>query len=212
MNPKLDPEAHEKSLFLLGDLYYSRGNFRFATLRYQDALDQYPNNPTTLTVRWRLADCYRKLANQENDRQSRFQNIDRSREWMRTAKANYEKLVDDLAGMKARGLLKIDGEKILNQAEFMVAECAFDLEQYAEAARLFDGLADRYRYRVDGLTALKQLTRCYWALHQPEKAQDALRRLRDTLQVLDENLFSGQPDDLSRKGWFRWLDWAEKQH
>jgi len=120
--------------------------------------------------------------------------------------------VDDLAGMKARGLLKLDGQKTLDQAEFMVAECSFDLEQFADAARLFDALADRYRYRVDGLTALKQLTRCYWALHQPEKAQEALRRLRDTLQVLDENLFKGQPDDMSRKGWVRWLEWAEKQH
>ena len=212
MDAKLDPEAHEKTLFLLADLYYVRGNFRLATLRYQDALDQYPNNPATITVRWRLADCYRKLANQENNRQSKYQNIDQSREWLRMARANYEKLVDDLAGMKARGLLKLDGQKILDQAEFMVAECSFDLEQFADAARLFDALADRYRYRVDGLTALKQLTRCHWALHQPEKAQEALRRLRDTLQVLDENLFKGQPDDMSRKGWVRWLEWAEKQH
>jgi tetratricopeptide (TPR) repeat protein len=183
-----------------------------ATLRYQDALDQYPNNPATITVRWRPADCYRKLANQENNRQSKYQNIDQSREWLRMARANYEKLVDDLAGMKARGLLKLDGQKILDQAEFMVAECSFDLEQFADAARLFDALADRYRYRVDGLTALKQLTRCHWALHQPERAQEALRRLRDTLQVLDENLFKGQPDDMSRRGWVRWLEWAEKQH
>ena len=65
---------------------------------------------------------------------------------------------------------------------------------------------------VDGLTALKQLTRCYWALHQPDKAQAALRRLRDTLEVLDENLFKGQPDEMSRNGWLRWLNWAEKQH
>lgn len=211
-NAKVDPEAHEKSLFLLADLYYARESFRFAALRYQEALDQYPNNPATITVRWRLADSYRKLAIQENGRPNGLQNIDHSRMWMRVAKANYEKLVDDLTGLKARGLLKLDGEKILDQAEFMVAECAFDLEQYADAARLFDVLADRYRYRVDGLTALKQLTRCYWALHQPEKAQAALRRLKDTLEVLDENLFKGQPDEMSRNGWLRWLNWAEKQH
>jgi tetratricopeptide (TPR) repeat protein len=212
MTRKPDPEAHEKSLFLLADLYYTRGNFRLAALRYQEALDQYPSNPATITVRWRLADCYRKLAQQEFNRQSAFQNVNMSRQWMQMAKANYEKLVDDLTGLKARALLKLDGEKIMHQAEFMVAECAFDLEQFAEAARLFDVLADHDRYRVAGLTALKQLTRCYWALHQPEKAQEALRRLRATLEVLDENLFAGQPDEMSRKGWIRWLDWAEKQH
>jgi tetratricopeptide (TPR) repeat protein len=208
---KPDSEAHEKSLFLLADLYYTRGNFRLAALRYQEALDQYPNNPTTITVRWRLADCYRKLAQHEFDRQGIYQNINMSRQWMQMAKVNYEKLVDDLTGLKVRGLLKLDGEKILNQAEFKVAECAFDLEQFVEAARLFDVLADRDRYRVTGLTALKQLARCYWAMHQTDKAQEALRRLRATLEVLDENLFQGQPDEMSRKGWFRWLDWAEKQ-
>jgi tetratricopeptide (TPR) repeat protein len=212
MIPKADLEAHEKSLFLLADMYYARGNFRLAVVRYQEALDQYPNNPTTIKVRWRLADCYRKLAQQEFNRQNPYQNVNLFRLWIQMAKANYEKLVDDLAGLEARGLLKLDGKKILDQAEFMVAECSFDLEQFADAARLFDMLADRYRYRVDGLTALKQLTRCYWALHQPDKAHEALRRLRDTLQVLDENLFAGQPDEMSRKGWVRWLDWAEKQH
>jgi tetratricopeptide (TPR) repeat protein len=208
---KPDSEAHEKSLFLLADLYYTRGNFRLAAVRYQEALDQYPSNPATLTVRWRLADCYRKLAQHEFDRQGIYQNVNMSRQWMQMAKANYEKLFDDLNGLKARGLLKLDGEKILNQAEFKVAECAFDLDQFAEAARLFDALADRYRYRLDGLKALRQLTQCYWAMHQPDKAQEALRRLRATLEVLDENLFAGQPDEMSRKGWFRWLDWAEKQ-
>jgi tetratricopeptide (TPR) repeat protein len=212
MIPKVDLEAHEKSLFLLADLYYQRGNFRLAVVRYQEALDQYPNNPATITVRWRLAECYRKLAQQEFNRQSAYQNANLFRLWMQMAKANYEKLADDLGGLEARGLLKLDGKKILHQAEFMVAECSFDLEQFADAARLFDTLADRYRYRVDGLTALKQLTRCYWALHQPDKAHESLRRLRDTLQVLDENLFAGQPDEMSRKGWVKWLDWAEKQH
>jgi tetratricopeptide (TPR) repeat protein len=206
-----DPEAHEITLFMLADLYYHRGNYRLAALRYQEALDQYPNNPATITVRWRLAECYRKLAQQETNRHGVFPNVDRFRTWMQMAKANYEKLVDDLAGLEGRGLLKLDGEKTLHQAEFMVADCCFDLEQFEEAARIYDILADRYRYRVDGLTALKQSYRCYMALHQPEKAREALNRLRETLRVLDENLFKGQPDDMDRKGWLKWLEWAEKQ-
>jgi len=206
-----DLEAHEITLFMLGDLYFRRGNYRLAALRYQEALDQYPNNPATITVRWRLAECYRKLAQLETNRPGTYQNIDRFRTWMQMAKANYEKLVDDLAGLEARGLLKLDGEKILHQTEFMVAECCFDLEQFEEAARIYDILADRYRYRIDGLTALKQSYRCYMALHMPEKAREALNRLRETLRALDENLFKGQPDDMDGKGWLKWLDWAEKQ-
>jgi tetratricopeptide (TPR) repeat protein len=206
-----DPDAHEITLFMLADLYFHRGNYRFAALRYQEALDQYPNNPATITVRWRLAECYRKLAQLETNRQGAFPNLDRFRTWMQMAKANYEKLVDDLTGLEARGQLKRDGEKILHQAEFMVAECCFDLEQFEEAARIYDILADRYRYQVDGLTALKQSYRCYMALHMPEKARDALNHLRETLRVLDENLFKGQPNEMDRKGWLRWLEWAEKQ-
>src|SRR5437762_10082062 len=103
MRNKPDPEAHKKSLFLLADVYYKWGNFRLAALRYQEALDQYPNNPATITVRWRLAECYRKLAQHEFDRQGGLQNINMFRVWMPMAKANYEKLVDDLTGLKARG-------------------------------------------------------------------------------------------------------------
>jgi len=205
-----DPEAHEITLFMLADLYYHRGNFRFATMRYQEALDQYPNNPATITARWRLAECYRKLAQQETSRPS-YPNVNMFHLWMQMAKANYEKLVDDLTGLQARGLLKLHDEKILHQAEFMVAECCFELEQFAEAARIYDILADRERYRVDGLTALKQSYRCYMALHEPEKARGALDRLRETLRVLDDNLFKGQPDDMNRKAWLKWLEWAEKQ-
>jgi tetratricopeptide (TPR) repeat protein len=205
-----DPESHEITLFMLADLYYHRGNFRFAGLRYQEALDQYPNNPATITVRWRLAECYRKLAQQETNRPN-YPNVNQGHLWMQMAKANYEKLVDDLTGLQARGLLKIDGEKILHQSEFMVAECCFELEQFAEAARIYDLLADRERYRVDGLTALKQSYRCYMALHEPEKARAALDRLRETLRVLDDNLFKGQPDEMDRKAWLKWLEWAEKQ-
>lgn len=206
-----DPEAHEITLFMLADLYFRRGNFRFAALRYQDALDQYPNNPATITVRWRLAECYRKLAQQDAKRQTIQPDLNQFRLWMQMAKANYEKLVDDLTGLDARDKLNPDGKKILHQAEFMVAESCFDLEQFAEAARIYDILADQYRYRVDGLTALKQSYRCYMALHELEKARDSLNRLRETLRVLDENLFKGQPDDMDRKGWLKWLEWAEKQ-
>jgi len=206
-----DLEAHEVTLFMLADLYYRRGNFRFAVLRYQEALDQYPNNPATITVRWRLAECYRKLAQQETNRHSPYPNLDRFHLWMQMAKANYEKLVLDLTGLEARELLKPDAKKILHQAEFMVADCCFDLEQFEEAGRIYDILADQYRYRVNGLTALKQSYRCYMALHEPEKARNALNRLRETLRVLDENLFKGQPDEMDRKGWLKWLEWAEKQ-
>jgi hypothetical protein len=93
----------------------------------------------------------------------------------------------------------------------MVAECCFDLEQFEEAARIYDILADQDRYRIDGLTALKQSFRCYWALHQLDKARESLNRLRETLRVLDDNLFKGQPDEMDRKAWQKWLDWAEKQ-
>jgi tetratricopeptide (TPR) repeat protein len=207
-----DLEAHEITLFMLADLYYRRDNFRFAALRYQEALDQYPNNPATITVRWRLAECYRKLAQQESNRQNPYQSVDRFRLWMQMAKANYEKLVDDLTGLEARGLLKVDGQKILHKAEFMVADCCFDLEQFEEAARIYDILADRDRYRIDGLTALKQSFRCYLAIHQPEKARESLNRLRETLRQLNDNLFKGQPDEMDRKAWLKWVEWAEKQH
>jgi hypothetical protein len=131
---------------------------------------------------------------------------------MQAAEVNYAKLVDDLNGLEGTGKMTPEDEKIKQRAEFMVAQCKFDLEKYEDAARIYDVLADRYRYRVDGLAALKQLWRCAWLLRQPpEKIREVLQRIRTSLELMDDNLFKGQPEGLSRQDWLKWLEEAEKK-
>jgi hypothetical protein len=207
-----DPEAQQQSLFLLANLYYQRKNHRKATLRYQEVLDRYPNDPRIIKVREKLADCYRQMAEQENNKQNIFPNVNQSRQFMQAAEVNYAKLVDDLTGLEGTGKMTPQDEKIKQRAEFMVAQCKFDLDKYEDAARLYDLLADRYRYRVDGLAALKQLWRCDWLLRQPpEKIREVLQRIRTSLELMDDNLFKGQPEGLSRQDWLKWLDEAERK-
>ncbi len=210
--PNPDSEAQQQSLFLLANLYYQRKNHRKAALRYQEVLDRYPNDPRIIKVREKLADCYRQMAEQENNKQNIFPNVNQSRQFMQAAEVNYAKLVDDLNGLEGNGKMTPEDEKIKQRAEFMVAQCKFDLEKYEDAARLYDQLADRYRYRIDGLTALKQLWRCDWLLRQPpEKIREVLQRIRTSLELMDENLFKGQPEGLSRQDWLKWLEEAERK-
>jgi tetratricopeptide (TPR) repeat protein len=204
-----DSEALEQSLFLLANLYYQRKSYRKASFRFQELLNR--NDPRTTIIREKLADCYRNLAVQENAKQSFPPNINLYRQYMQAAEVNYEKLVDDLAGLEGTPKMTRDEEMIKHRAEFLSAQCKFDLGKYEDAARLYDLLADRYRYRLDGLTALKQLWQCYWLLHHPERARDTLRRIRSSLELMDENLFKDQPEGNSRQDWLKWLEEQEKK-
>jgi tetratricopeptide (TPR) repeat protein len=209
-NPDL--EAQKQSLFLLAGLYYQRKNYRKAALRYQELLDRYPGDPRTLKVREKLAGCYRNLAVQENNKQNTFPNVNQFRQYMQAAEVNYAKLVDDLNGLEGTGKATPEDEQIKQRAEFMFAQCKFDLEKYDDAAHFYDLLADRYRYRLDGLTALKQLWRCYWLLRQPpEKTREILQRIRSSLELMDDNLFKGQPEGNTRQDWLKWLEEQEKK-
>lgn len=54
---KYDPHRADKDIEV-GDYYASRGNYRGALMRYQDALDYKPNDPTAI---FRLATTYEKV-------------------------------------------------------------------------------------------------------------------------------------------------------
>ncbi len=85
-----------------------------AALRLQELLERYPGNSDTMRTRQQLAECYRRLAAQEEqnlhsgayltaDAQIHYR--EQRRRWMQMAAAHYQKLVDDLAAMQtSRGL------------------------------------------------------------------------------------------------------------
>ncbi|HEV3261287.1 MAG TPA: tetratricopeptide repeat protein [Gemmataceae bacterium] len=216
-----DPEAHEKSLLLLAGLLFERGEYRVAAHHLQEALYCYPANPRSTTARYVLAECYRRMADQENEH---FQGTgrwigdlqvhyaDQYHHWLQMAAANYQKLKDDLLARQRKGPLPEEDEAILRKAEFAEADCRFYLGQdkYNEAIRLYEVLVGRYHHRAEGLDALAQITRCYWVKRQPEMALKALQRIRAALQEMDDTAVSASTINHSRQEWQEWLDRAIK--
>jgi tetratricopeptide (TPR) repeat protein len=215
-----DEETYEKSLRALAELLVKRRDFRMAALRLQELLERYPGNPATLQTRQQLAECYRRLAAQEDqnlhggtyltaDAQLHYR--DQRRVWMQMAAAHYTKLADDLSALRASRTLNPTEEGSLRQAGFALAECRFEAGDYQGAIRLYEDLVTRYPHRVEALTALKQITRCYWVQRDPNNAAETIKRIQTMLKDLPDSAFSGDADGQTRQEWEEWLEWASKQ-
>jgi tetratricopeptide (TPR) repeat protein len=220
MRSDLDPEAHEKTLLALADLLMQRGNYRMAAFRLQDVLDHYPAHAGNLETRRRLADCYRRLAAQEDQnlraglyltQEAQLHYREQRRVYLQKATAHYQKLADDLGTEAASRRLTGAEEDILRQAGFAVAECAFEQGLYPEAIRHYERLANRYYRQGESLKALQQIARCYWVMRDLDKARATVQRVRTALRELPDKALTGQPDMPSRAEWEKWLEWAEKQ-
>src|SRR5262249_36744031 len=109
-----DEEVYQKTLLALGDLLAHRGNHRLAALHLQEALERYPTHRESTTTRLRLADCYRQLAVEEDQKlrsgtyvreDAQVHYTEQRRLWMKMAAANYQKLTDDLSARSGEAAL-----------------------------------------------------------------------------------------------------------
>ena len=215
-----ESETRKLSLFTLADLLYKRGKYTLASLRYQEALDHYPTDAQAPEARFHLGDCYRLLADLEN------QNLgfgrtpqtpealrlirERYRRWLMMAVANYQKLADDTSARRANGALMAEEELLVRQAEFALGKCQIDLGHYTDAIKLFEILSVRYRYQVEHLNALKEIWRCHWMMRNPDKARETVRFMRTVLREVDPQKIRDGTNQ-SPEEWLQWVEWAEKQ-
>jgi tetratricopeptide (TPR) repeat protein len=214
-----DEAAYQQSLLALAHLLVRRENYRLAALRLQEALERYPGDAGSQQTRLELADCYRHLAAQEDQKlrggaylteESQLHYREQRRLWMQMAAVHYHKLIDDLsARTSAEPLTRLE-QSILGKAHFADAECRFELGDFQGAIRLYEQLVLRYPHKVETLRALKQITRCYWVLRNQKMAIETVKRLRANLEQLPESVFADK-DGETRQEWQEWLAWAEKQ-
>jgi hypothetical protein len=192
-----DPEAKEKTLFALGDVYFERrelkGELAKAITTLEGALEQFAASPDALFARYQLAESYRLLADQLSQSlgpQERLsvearlrieQEVAHHRE---RAVANYEELSRLLLAKPARNQ---DEDSLLVYASFTTADCRFLLGDYEGAGRAYEALAQRYKGRVEQFNALAGVVRCYSVpgSPSPEKARKALEEVRAGLDSLD---------------------------
>ena len=214
----VDPETRQKSLFLLGDVHLQRHSLQSAILTLEQALHDHPEGSEALQAQFQLAECYRLLAieaaqfrDESKQVETRKFSEKQFREYLSKAAAKYQELADALAeSAKVRALTK-EEEEVFRVAAFTAARSRFNLAEYEEAGRLYDGLAVRYRDKIDSLEALVGVARCARARNDEKRAAAAIVLMKQTLDALPDDQFPQDPEAWDRKKWQAWINQAMKQ-
>ncbi len=213
-----EPEAKEKTLFALGDLYFERralkGELAKAIHCLEGALEQFPASPEALVARYELAESYRLLADDLSGNlgplerltvESRLrieQEVGRHRD---KAMAHYQELTRVLQAKATRDATE---EILLSYAQFKAADSRFLLGDYDAAFREYEALAERYRGRVEHYHGLVGIVRASDALSRSGAGADAEQRERKARKALQE-IRAGMKD-LDPKTRSEFESWLEK--
>jgi tetratricopeptide (TPR) repeat protein len=203
-----DPEAREKSLFALGNLLYLRKNYRKVVLRLEEALaPPCPTTPEATQARWQLADSYRMLASEEKQNellggdsisaQARLHFQNEHKRWMKLAVEEFQELSTLVKKPEGRGHLSRDKEMEL---PFIVARCRYNLGEYKEALKMYEGLTREYRNQPLSLEAMGHMVSCHAALGDAGHMREVLEKIRKAIPTIQ-----GMTTDKQRQ----WLDWVE---
>jgi tetratricopeptide (TPR) repeat protein len=229
LSPNLDREAHEKSLYLLASLLYQRGDFAKASLWLENAIRNYPDNAQVYVARDLLGDSFHQLGAQlqkeiDKDKntlpatalvQLKKDKLDR----LEKSAHVYEHLADDLKSLKDRQPLTAAQEKLFRKAAFTRADLELEMENYLEALRRYQILAELYTGQFEELIACHRIWLCCTALQgQPKhygQALDVVAPIQKSAQAnlanLPEELFQGTTKTWSRQNWQTFLAGIEAQ-
>jgi hypothetical protein len=203
-----DAEALEKSLYALARLRHQQGDHATARPLLEEALAKYPGSTSEVRGRFVLAETYRQLADHENQNavqggsltdEARDHFLQRFRAWLTQAAEQYQNLDQRLGDPDVTTILTLS-ERV--HVAFSLADCRVKLGEYATALKLYEELADRYRNRLEHLSALGGTARCYALQRDFDRYRSRLEDIREALKDVDEQ---------TRRQWEAWLLKADKR-
>ncbi len=206
---RLDPddESMEKSLFSLGHLLYVKHDYQSLRPILEEGVSRYPSSSVCSRGRFELAETYRQLAVLENQHvvqggnlpeETRDHFLKQRRIWLAKAAEQFELLSQALTSEPRAGGLTT-AEQV--QVQFSMADCRFNLGEYPVALKLYDDLADRYKGRLEHLSALGGTARCFAAQRDFPRFRARLDDIRVALKTVDSQ---------TRREWEQWLSVAGK--
>jgi len=228
-SPQQDRETHEKALYKYARLLLQVQDFNKAVIQLKEASRQYPNNPDVLGIRDQLGDCYRKLGEQaskklqgaETDDAKAYHERDR-RQWLEKASIIYQGIADELEGKAVRAKELTGSElTLLRKSLFGAADLRFDMNDFSESLRRYQGLQEKYRKQVEGLIACQRVWRCVGVMVEtPEQAKAARLAALDSVKFAqadlepmptDSPVFNGGMGVWRKEDWQNWLRWVGDQ-
>jgi TolA-binding protein len=208
---KPDSAEFRNAMFLLGKLYYYKGEYEPCVGRLEEALERYPNDRSEPQARFLIAQSYRKIAEQTQEKiaetdnkelkillvRSRQENLQRAQELYRLAIPVFEKM-SNRTGLE---------ETYLQLAYMYTADSLYDLNQYDQAIKAYEKVIERYEKNPIALNSYMQIANCYQRLGQLEKIKAVLERMKWLLKQIPNQSLAKSEKPFSRKDWEKWIEW-----
>jgi tetratricopeptide (TPR) repeat protein len=244
VGPPVDREAHEKSMYEMAWVQLQKPDFGRAAFYLDKATVLYPHNPRALLLRGQLAECYRHFANDAYQKEVKaredFQGsltaeqqlqLDEyllhcrttRQDWLRKAIDTYQRIADVLREQEGqRALTALEGV-LGRRAVLGMAECHHDRGEYLEALRLYQGLMQRNRCKIESLIACERIVQLHNLalkadLLAPEGQTEVVAAARAALHLAGQDLRQMDANGPEFQGnnvwsWQRWQQWiaAEQQ-
>ncbi|MCE9592224.1 MAG: tetratricopeptide repeat protein [Planctomycetes bacterium] len=211
-----DSEAYRQAIIELSGLYYRAGRFADAIPYLSFAVDRYRDQPEAPTLRFRLADAYRRsveeLAKAMEDPMPQSRRLaleaERTRR-LEQAIALYTGVISEIEGRKQQELSPLESLYFRN-AFFYRADCAYDLRRFEQAIQLYEIAARRWENHPSALVALVQIVNANAELGRVQDARVATRKAQAMLKRIPEERFNDETVPMSRKHWEEWLRWTSE--
>ena len=204
---------------------FEQRQFDKAVQLFKELIEKQPAHPSIAKIREKLGECYRTLA-AEAERVYSSETMPEKKQqyradWQKNlelARGTYLKLGQDLDAREEKKALVPAEENLRRKAQFVVADCDYDLPDRFDAAfKRYASLFDKYREQSDGLWACQRLHRClvYATNANLSNVEDvrkvAMAAVRECLQNMKALQLAGAfRNESEKEQWQVWLESAQR--
>ncbi len=206
-----------ESLFDLGELFSEEGRFEEATVRLEEALVRYPEDPRATTIRYLLAESYRRAALTARDQlredlvgSARLASIAQIARHLERALAEFVTLRDLLTERQESRDLTDSDRAILRNACFAIGDVEFELERYDRAIQAYGNATDRYQGSPEVLDAYVRIADAYRRLGDSVQARIALEQAKSVLSRMKPDVSFSGPTNFNRTQWGELLEYLSE--
>jgi tetratricopeptide (TPR) repeat protein len=196
------------SLFELGRLLHHEKRYEEAIPRLEEVAQRYPDWARAADARYLAADCYRQLAQSNEDglkevlvESTRILRVKRIEQARLAALTHFQRLRDLLVHSQERGELPPGEKAILRNSYFAIGDMLFLLGRYDEAIKSYEAAIQRHDSSPEALDACTQIVAAHRRMDRPAEAQNAIDQAKLLLNRLKDDVHFLETTNDTREQW-----------
>ncbi len=211
----LTPASKEwrDSLFALGELLHTKGNYLEAIRRLEEAVARYPEDPLNLGAKYLIADSFYQIAKDVQEKlradlagATRVAHTKRIHEMYTKALDQYHLLRDSLSRKQETAELTSLEKSVLRNCYFAIGDIEFAMGKYEASIKSYSTATNRYQNNPEVLEAYVRIANAYRRLGDPAKAKGTLEQARIVLDRMKPDTKFTETTNYTRKQWSERLD------